>query len=158
MSKPTLKTCSKITSLKIERAWLNTKNGYWYTTWEGKPKALHRILTETYLPNPSDLSDVHHINGDRNDNRLENLEWCTRSHNIWHSYNTHGRKPAHTGKFNEDNHNSIKVVATNIKDGSKLEFPSMHEAGRQGFLISKVCLCVNGKRNTHKGYTWEKVT
>lgn len=58
MSEPTLKTCSKITSLKIERTWLNTKNGYWYTKREGKPKALHRILAETYLSNPSDLGDV----------------------------------------------------------------------------------------------------
>ena len=30
MSEPTLKTCSKIDSLKVERTWLNTKNGYWY--------------------------------------------------------------------------------------------------------------------------------
>ena len=156
MSEPILKTCSKITSLKVEHTWLNTKNKYWYILWKGKPKALHRILAETYLPNPDGLGDVHHINGDRNDNRLENLDWCTRSQNIWHSYNTHGRKPAHIGKFNEKNANSVKVVAISIKDGSKLEFPSMHEAGRQGFLTSKVCLCVNGKRQTHKGYTWEK--
>jgi len=54
MSKPTLKTCSKITSLKIERTWLNTKNGYWYTTWEGKPKA------EQYLKWANEtLKEIH---------------------------------------------------------------------------------------------------
>ena len=156
MSENTLKTCSMMDSLGIERVWLNTKNRYWYTSWCDKPKALHRILAETYLPNPKSLGDVHHINGNRNDNRLENLEWCTRSRNLWHSYNTHGRKPPNTDTRGDPKHQCIPVLATCISTNKTRSFDSIHDASRNAFLLSKVFLCVNGKRNTHKGYTWKR--
>ena len=157
MSKPICKTCSRTANLTEGKLWLNTKNGYWYTLWEGKPKALHRLLAETYLANPKNLKDVHHKDGDRNNNRLDNLEWCTRSENIWHSYNSHGRLPPFRGRFNELHHNSVPVKATNIATGEETIFPSIHEAGRSGFLPSKISLCINGKRGRHKGHFWERV-
>ena len=45
----------------------------------------HRLVAETYLPNPQNLPEVNHINYIRNDNRLENLEWCDRLTNVRHS-------------------------------------------------------------------------
>jgi len=152
-----LKTCSKMGSLGIKKVWYNTKNKYWYCLWEGKPKALHRVLMENYVPNPSDLSDVHHIDGDRNNNCLENLSWCTRSDNLLYSYQEHGRKPYWSGKRGGKHPSCMKIVGTDIKDGSKVYYSSLHEAERSGFLKSKISLCINGKRRKHKGYTWEKI-
>lgn len=53
----------------------------------GKPKTVltHRILAELFIPNPDNKPEVNHINSDRTDYRLENLEWVTRSENIIHS-------------------------------------------------------------------------
>lgn len=45
----------------------------------------HRLVAETYLENPNNLPEVNHINYDRSDNRLENLEWCDRLTNVRHS-------------------------------------------------------------------------
>jgi len=157
VSKPTLKTCSKIDSLGVEKIWYNSKNRYWYCLWEGKPKALHRLLAEVFIPNPSKLGDVHHEDGDRNNNCVENLSWVTRSENIWHSYNTHERKPVWQGKFNEDHPNSCPIKSICLKSGKEVFYPSLHEAERSGFLKSKISLCINGKRNKHKGHRWEKV-
>lgn len=51
-------------------------------------RKVHRLLAMTYLPNPESLPQVNHINGDKHDYRLENLEWSTASENVRHSYNT----------------------------------------------------------------------
>ncbi len=49
---------------------------------------LHRIIATKFIPNPMNYSDINHINGNKQDNRVENLEWCTRSHNLQHAIDT----------------------------------------------------------------------
>lgn len=53
---------------------------------------VHRVVAKAFIPNQNnDRREVNHKNGLRNDNRAENLEWCTRSENALHSYRELGR-------------------------------------------------------------------
>lgn len=62
------------------------RDGYKHAIINRKNHDLHRIIAETFIPNNDSLEQVNHINGIKTDNRVDNLEWCTRSDNLKHAF------------------------------------------------------------------------
>lgn len=62
------------------------KDGYLRTQFAGKTRLIHRAVATTYLDNPLKLPEVNHIDGNKMNNSVDNLEWCSRNSNLKHAY------------------------------------------------------------------------
>lgn len=118
-------------------------------------KLIHRLVAETFIPNPKGFLEINHIDEDKINNHVENLEWCTRKHNI-----NHGKRTEKVGKKL-----SKKIRAVNIETGEVLTFNSTVEARDKGYTSSNVSVACrgvyksgNGKLigdgHTYKGHKW----
>lgn len=138
-----------------------TDKGYLKTTIGGKSAAVHRLVSLGFIPNPLGLKEVNHIDGDKANNRSENLEWCTRSQNMKHAY----RIGLHPGvvlrgenspnfRRNGSRHPQSMPVRATFMDGRTQDFASQGLAEAEGFDPNKISMCINGHRKTHGGATW----
>lgn len=65
---------------------IKQNNGYYLVNTKGKVWSVHRIVASIFIPNPNKLPQVNHIDGNKANNCVDNLEWCTCKDNINHAY------------------------------------------------------------------------
>lgn len=112
---------------------------------------IHRLVAEAFIPNPNNYPIINHINENRQDNSIENLEWCTNSHNACAS--TKRRKWF------------VRVVQKDLEGNVIAVHENIHEAAKSLGDVSKatnICRCMRGRAGLRKdgiptafGYIWE---
>jgi len=110
-----------------------------------KTLTVHRIVAKTFIPNPEEKEDVNHIDGNKLNNNVNNLEWTTTQENIIKRY-----------EIGIDG-NNYKRVSQFDKDGNLVgSFASSYEAERiTGISRTHIGGCCRGERLTAGGYVWK---
>lgn len=86
-----------------------------YVNSKQKHIGVHRLVAEAFIPNPDNKSEVNHINGNKHDNRIVNLEWVTPSENMQHAWRT-GLTKGRTGKNpTEETRKKLSEASKRIK-------------------------------------------
>lgn len=123
-----------------------SRNGYLRVSLSNKTTKhkrflVHRLVAEAYIPNPYGLPQINHINEDRKDNRVENLEWCSPLYNLNYS---NVIEKASIAKFRK-----VYCITTNEY------FNSVSEASTKYSIdISNIVACCAGRRKIAGNKEW----
>lgn len=121
---------------------------------------IHILVARAFIPNPENKPEVNHIDGNKKNNKVNNLEWNTRSENELHAYKNGLAKPSNkqkqaVAKYAKENY-SKKVVQYSLNGEFIKEWNSMHDVWRElGIRPSYICRCCKGLRNQTYGYIWK---
>lgn len=115
--------CGDVYSLrskKVLKPFVNEKGYSVVELWNNynrRSAKVHRLVAETFIPNPNCRTEINHKDGNKGNNRAENLEWCTRSENLKHAYALGLRTPNKSkGKSNGRNAIHSAGSSTDIKN------------------------------------------
>ena len=109
---------------------------------------IHRLVAQAFIPNPEGKPEINHKDGDRNNNHVDNLEWCTSSENSYHAYRTGLAKPK----------NAKPVRGKNKITGAVMEFKSIEEAARVlDGNPDAIRAALKGRSESSAGFYWEYI-
>ena len=113
---------------------------------------LHRLVALAFIPNPNNYPCVDHIDGNGENNNINNLRWCTRSMNNMNPISRQRQAESHLGKVQSE---KVRRPVVRISSHGDVKiYDSMQRAEDEGFHHSNIHRVCNGKMEHHKGYRW----
>ncbi len=148
---------------RTSRHSVREKGGYFvtdlYKNGKRKTARVHRLVAEAFIPNPENKPEVNHLNGNKKDNRVLNLEWTTKQENMRHaaangltshvpSYGMLGKKNPNGGRKGKP----FRIVETGEVFNTLAECEKIING-------NDTCIqdCLKGRQKTHLGYHFEYI-
>jgi len=114
--------------------------------WQKKIGRIHRLVANAFIPNLENKPEVNHIDGVKNNNNVDNLEWVTTSENIHHAYTTLKRKCRDASK------STIKISLDGFIQGV---YKSRREAAKENNIdVQGIVKCISVKYKKSGGFIW----
>lgn len=120
-----------------------TKNG------KQKTKPVHRIIAEAFIPNPENKEEVNHLDGDKLNNKLSNLEWVTKSENSLHAFKLGLRKTTDGGTSRK-----VAQICPHTND-VLATYPSLRNLDKNTTYLRKEVSIACRKHKLYRGYYWK---
>lgn len=116
----------------------------------------HRIVASLFLTQ-SNANQLHvnHIDGNKQNNHMDNLEWCTIAENEQHSYSILGKEPWNKGARGLRQNKPNPVKRYDLEGNFEKEYTSPKDTEADGYKLKQVSAVCNGNQKTHKGKIWK---
>lgn len=134
-------------------------DGYLLVKIDGKTMKVHRLVLESFMPNPENKPCIDHINTIKTDNRIGNLKWVNHKENsnnpLTRKHMSENAATPMLGKFGAEHPNSISIVQL-TKDGVFIkQWDCARNAERElGIQNSSIAKCCKGKLKYAGGFKW----
>jgi hypothetical protein len=117
--------------------------------------SVHRLVALAFISNTYSKPEVNHIDGTKNNNKVDNLEFATTKENVNHAFANNLHKGGLYGKFGSDNPKSIPIIKLNLDHSFICEYGGIKEAARENNAdhSSIIRVCKN-KQHTAGGFKW----
>ena len=123
-----------------------------------KSELVSRLVANAFIPNPEGLPHVGHNDDIKSHNEASNLYWTNPAENNRHNGKLDRFHAAHNAKIDIIAAKlSTKIRGVSLYGTHEVYFDSIQDATRHGFDGGKISMCINGKRNKHKGYRWGRI-
>ena len=144
----------RVKNIKFNRSLKQSYDSYGYLivvlSKDGchRTRTVHRLVAETFIPNENKHKQVNHKDENKQNNNVENLEWCDNKYNC--NYGSRNKKISQRL--------SKRIIQFSLLGNKIKKWDSMTEAAKSiGCDISAISMCCNGIRKSAGGYRWEYV-
>ena len=122
-----------------------------YKNSKGKNHKIHRLLAQYFIPNPHNYKCVNHIDGNKLNNSLDNLEWCTSAHNNKHAWDIGLKRVVHL----RDKHANVQFTDNEVRELRKITRSGLYSCASiaRAYKVSNDCIY-----NIKNGRTYRYVT
>ena len=118
-----------------------------------KSYGVHRLVAFAFIPQVEGKTEVNHINENKHDNRVENLEWSDRKQQINHGTRT--KRAVNKQTKTMRNRCGRKIRAIHVETGETIDFDSLTQASKHfNINIGDIWRILKGEKHSRKGYTF----